>query len=214
MDTIQHAFYINLLSRPDRNIHALEQLASVGIQATRFNAVSMVNGAIGCSMSHLKLLELAKKNNWDHILIAEDDILFTNPTLFTSQFDAFLSTHNSYDVVLLAGNNIPPYIPVDNTCVKVTHCQTTTAYLVKNHYYDRLIQNYKEGILRLIKEPAKHNLYAIDKYWFRLQEVDTWFLIIPLTVTQQEGYSNIEKRYTNYSRAMLDIDKSSFFTKS
>ena len=58
--------------------------------------------------------------------------------------------------------------------------------------------------------PDKHVLYAIDKYWFQLQKKDKWYLIIPLSVTQREDYSDIEKRPTNYSNAMLDLDKSSF----
>ena len=62
-----------------------------------------------------------------------------------------------------------------------------------------------------MKEPHNHTLYAIDKYWFRLQEIDKWYLIIPLTVTQREDYSDIEKRPTNYSRVMLDLDKVAFF---
>ena len=61
-----------------------------------------------------------------------------------------------------------------------------------------------------MKTPKKHDLFAIDKYWFRLQERDRWYLIIPLTVTQREDYSDIEKRMTNYSRVMLDLDKEAF----
>jgi GR25 family glycosyltransferase involved in LPS biosynthesis len=57
---IKHAFYINLLSRPDRKYHVERQLQSVGISAERFNAIKMSNGAIGCSMSHLKIIETAK----------------------------------------------------------------------------------------------------------------------------------------------------------
>jgi hypothetical protein len=56
-------------------------------------------------------------------------------------------------------------------------------------------------------------LYAIDKYWFNLQKVDNWFLIIPLTVTQREDYSDIEKRPTNYTNVMTDLDKEEFFKK-
>ena len=44
-------------------------------------------------------------------------------------------------------------------------------------------------------------------YWKRLQVTDNWFLITPLTVVQREGYSNIEKRHTNYIKMMLDLDK-------
>jgi hypothetical protein len=56
-------------------------------------------------------------------------------------------------------------------------------------------------------------LYAIDKFWFVLQNVDKWFLIIPPTVIQREDYSDIEKRNTNYVKAMTDLDKASFFSQ-
>jgi glycosyl transferase family 25 len=207
---IKHAFYINLPSRPDRKKHVEEQLNTIGIKPERFNAIRMDNGAIGCSMSHLRLLETAKLNNWEHILIVEDDILFTDPNLFVTQFNKFLSSNIDFDVVLIAGNNMPPYTKISDECVKVTHCQTTTGYLVKRHYYDTLIKNYKDGILHLMKEPYNHTIYAIDKHWFNLQAIHKWFLITPLTVTQRMDYSDIERRQTNYTPAMLDLDKVAF----
>jgi glycosyl transferase family 25 len=210
---IKHAFYINLLSRPDRKQHVENQLQSIGIKADRFNAIKMTNGAIGCSMSHLNIIETAKSNDWEHVLIVEDDILFTNPDLFVRQFNKFLSNHKDFDVVLIAGNNLPPYKTVDDTCVQVTHCQTTTGYIVRKHYYDTLIKNYKDGILLLMKEPHNHNLYAIDKHWFNLQAIHKWYLIIPLSVTQREDYSDIERRPTNYTPVMLDLDKVAFMKR-
>jgi len=210
---IQHAFYINLDSRPDRKQHVERQLGIIGINAQRFKAIKLQNGALGCSMSHLKLIETAKANNWPHILVVEDDILFTNPSLFIQQCNKFLSTHKEFDVALISGNNVPPYREIDDTCVQVTKCQTTTGYLVQNHYFDTLIQNYKMGIQNLMREPENHRIYAIDKFWFNLQAIHKWYLIIPLTVAQREDYSDIEKRPTNYARAMLDLDKEAFFKK-
>jgi glycosyl transferase family 25 len=210
---IQHAFYINLDSRPDRKQHVERQLGIIGINAQRFKAIKLQNGALGCSMSHLKLIETAKENNWPHILVVEDDILFTNPSLFVQQCNKFLSTHKEFDVALISGNNVPPYREIDDTCVQVTKCQTTTGYLVQNHYFDTLIQNYKMGIQNLMREPENHRIYAIDKFWFNLQAIHKWYLIIPLTVTQREDYSDIEKRPTNYARAMLDLDKEAFFKR-
>lgn len=204
---IKYSFYINLETRPDRKIHVEEQLKIIGIQANRFNAIKLPNGALGCSMSHLKCLETAKENNWEHVLIVEDDIKFLNPGLFINQLNKFLNSHNDWDVILIAGNNLPPHEIIDDTCVKVTQCQTTTGYLVRNHYYNILIDNVRNGITNLIKEPNKHFLYAIDKYWFKLQQRDNWFLITPLTVTQREDYSDIEKRPTNYTRVMTDLTK-------
>jgi glycosyl transferase family 25 len=207
---IKHAYYINLDSRPDRKQHVEEQMNIIGIQAERFKAIRLPNGAIGCSMSHLKLLETAKANNFSHILIVEDDIKFLNPELFKSQLNIFLSNHKGWDVVLLGGNNIPPYKKIDDTCVKITSCQTTTGYLVNGHYIDILINNFRNGINKLLESPHLHIMYAIDKFWFRLQRSHNWFLIIPLTVTQREDYSDIEKRTTDYTNVMTDLNKEAF----
>ena len=80
---IKHTFYINLDHRTDRKQHVETQLSSIGINNyERFKAIKLPNGALGCSMSHLKCLEIAKQNNWEHLLIVEDDIQFLNPKLF------------------------------------------------------------------------------------------------------------------------------------
>ena len=43
--------YINLLSRTDRKEHIESELKKLGItNPTRFNAIKMENGALGCSM--------------------------------------------------------------------------------------------------------------------------------------------------------------------
>jgi GR25 family glycosyltransferase involved in LPS biosynthesis len=212
---IKHCFYINLESRTDRKQHVENQLKNIGINGVeRFNAIKMENGAVGCSLSHLKCLENAKKLGWDHVLIVEDDITFLKPQTFIFQLNKFLKNHKSWDVVLFAGNNTPPYIPVDDTCVKVNKCQTTTGYLIKKHYYNTLIDNIREGLNFLLREPQKHRQFAIDKYWFLLQARDKWYLITPLTVVQREDYSDIEKKQTNYTHIMTDLDKKHLFNNT
>jgi len=211
---IKHIVYINLEHRVDRKVHVEKQLASIGIKnPTRFNAIRLLNGAIGCSMSHLKCLQIAKEQGWPHLLLCEDDIEFLNPELFVKQINGFLENHqdeSSWDVLLIAGNNTPPHGLEDDYSVRVFKCQTTTGYLVKQNYYDTLINNIKEGIQKLMKEPNNHRFYAIDKYWFHLQQQDYWFLITPLTVVQREDYSDIEKRRTNYKKPMTDLYKESY----
>jgi GR25 family glycosyltransferase involved in LPS biosynthesis len=205
---IKYVLYINLEYRVDRKQHVEKQLNNIGISSfERFNAIKLSNGRLGCSLSHLKCLELAKASGWDHILIVEDDILFLNPTLFQQQLGTFLSNHKEWDVLLIGGNVVPPYQPIDSCCIKVSKCQTTTGYLVRSHYYDSLIENIRTGMTHLLNEHENHNSYALDKYWFHLQQKHLWYLIIPLTVTQREDYSDIEKRPTNYTRVMTDLEK-------
>jgi hypothetical protein len=40
-----------------------------------------------------------------------------------------------------------------------------------------------------------------------LQQKDKWLLITPLTVVQRVDYSDIERKMTNYRKAMTDLDK-------
>lgn len=168
---IKHVLYINLEHRVDRKQHVEKQLNKIGITSfERFNAINLPNGRLGCSMSHLKCLEMAKASGWDHILIVEDDILFLDPSLFVKQLQTFLSTHKVWDVLLIGGNVVPPYQSIDSSCIKVKKCQTTTGYLVRSHYYDILMENIRAGMNKLLKDQENHFLYAIDKYWFQLQE--------------------------------------------
>jgi GR25 family glycosyltransferase involved in LPS biosynthesis len=204
---IKHIVYINLLSRPDREKHIINELQKFELTGTRFNAIKMNNGAIGCSMSHLKCIQMAKEKDWDHICILEDDIQFLDPELFKKQLNAFLQKHLKWDVLLLAGNNMLPYQSIDETCIKVYNCQTTTGYIVKKHYYDILIENYKKGIDNFIKHPDKPEMYSIDRYWFLLQNKHNWYLIIPLSVIQKEDYSDIQQKNVNFRKYMLDYNK-------
>jgi GR25 family glycosyltransferase involved in LPS biosynthesis len=211
MDLIKNTLFINLEHRTDRLQHITDELSKLGITGERVNAVKAKIGAIGCTLSHIRCLEIAKQRGYEYVFICEDDITFTNPGLFVQQMNKFLSKQETWDVVLLAGNNMPPYKQVEDYCVQVTRCQTTTGYLVKSHYYDKLIDNIKTGMNMLVRNRDMHKIYAIDKYWFLLQDKDLWFLITPLSVVQREDYSDIEKRRTNYTKIMVDLDKRYMF---
>ncbi len=204
---IKHVYYINLETRTDRKEHVEKQLRSVGLEATRFNAIPHEFGAIGCSMSHLELLRMAKRKQLDHILIVEDDILFLNPDVFQSSLARFLGSERKFDVLMLAGNNMGPFRVEDDTCVQVGRCYTTTGYLVREAYYDRLIDNIEKGVELLKVNQKSYHLYGIDVYWHALQQQDTWYLLTPLSVIQMPNYSNIEQKHVNYSNLMLNLNK-------
>ncbi len=115
-----NTLYINLDKRPDRRTHVENELKKINMaNVTRFKGIEMKNGAIGCSMSHMKCVELAKNNNWEYVFICEDDIEFTNPELFITQINKFLQSGNKWDVVLVAGNNMIPYVPINDNCIKI-----------------------------------------------------------------------------------------------
>jgi len=199
--------YINLEHRKDRNESVLKELSKINIKnPERFNAIEMKNGAIGCSLSHIKCIEIAIKRNYEYIMICEDDIEILNPSLFVENINKFLNSQIEWDVVLIAGNNMIPYNFVTEYCIKIYNCLTTTGYIVKNKYFSTLLNNYKEGVTKLMKEQSNSS-YKIDKYWLSLQKKDNWYMIIPPTIIQKEDYSDIEKKVTNFRNYMLDFNK-------
>jgi len=201
---LEHVFYINLEYRTDRRIQVESELNTLGWKYERFNAIKLANGRIGCSMSHLKVLNLAKERKLPYVVVVEDDIEFKKPDKYNSMLRKFLDSNIEYDVLLLAGNLRPPIKQLNSDVLQIFHSWTTTGYIVKSDYYDTLIQNIHEGIQLLMRQPEKHNLYAIDSYWMRLQKKDKWMILYPRTITQRPTYSDIEKREINYDKLMLD----------
>ena len=210
---MENVYYINLNHRKDRKKYIEGHLKQLNWKYNRFNAVQLKNGAIGCSMSHLKILQNAKAEDLEYVVIVEDDFKCINIREMNKKLTKIMSENNNFDVLLLGGNIIPPYKVVNNDAVQVNHSQTTIGYMVKKHYYDILISNIKEGIELLMKNPTEKIKYAIDKYWIQLQKRDKWYIVFPLMVTQLDGYSDIEGKVTNYDHLMLDHEKKWFFER-
>ena len=206
-----HTLFINLESRVDRHIEVLHELEKWGIKnPTRVNAVKMADGAIRCSMSHIKCLELAKERNYPHVFICEDDIHCVDIPRFRTQIEEFCKENIHWDVLIVGGNNIPYYRTVHAGLLQVWNCWCATGYIVKRHYYDKLITNFREGLKKLIMNPRKRSHYAVDLYWTHLQRVDGWLMMTPATICQRPSYSDIEKHFVDNSPNMLNNQKQQY----
>ena len=208
MDIFEHTLFINLNHRKDRLEHVEKEFEKMGIKGERFNAIKTASGAIGCTLSHIKCLEIAKERDYEQVFICEDDITFTNPDLFKQNIEKFCMNEDiMWDVLIIGGNNVPPYKQYYDYAARVFNCQTTTGYIVKQDFYDTMIKNFKEGVTNLMRDPTNKRMYAIDIYWKKLQMENFWYMITPPTVTQYENYSDIENRNLNYDHLLLDMDK-------
>jgi len=210
MDWFKHALFINLDDRVDRLDHALNEFDKMNMQVERVSAIKNKHGAIGCTMSHIKCLQLAKKREYEYVFICEDDITFLDPQKLKENFELFqthIHENIKWDVLIVGGNNVPPYQKLTDFCSRVFSCQTTTGYIVRKHFYDTLITNFKESAENLMKHPENGREFALDIYWKRLQQKHMWLMLTPPTVSQYESYSDIENRNVNYDALMLDMDK-------
>jgi len=192
MNQIDQVVYINLDERVDRNTQVQQELRCFPPEKVRrFAAIRNDRGLVGCVQSHIAVLELAKREGWRNVLIVEDDMVWTafNETLLGELL------MRSYDVVLLSGT----YVRC-GADMRLQSAQTTAAYIVAAHYYDTLLENYRRGLYRLVLGGADRH-FALDQYWKLLQKKDTWFIAQPVMCIQRPGYSDIEKRVVNYTKA-------------
>ena len=208
MDII--TFYINLAHRTDRKRHVENQLNKIGWNYTRFNAILAKDGRIGCTMSHLKVLQQAQNINQPYIAVVEDDIIFQKPDLYRNLLQDFLESDQEWDVLLVGANLVLPWkngpsaTQISSSLARVHRAHTSVGYIVKVSYIPTLITNIREGLEALIRNPHEHGKYAFDSHWMKLQQRDRWYTLLPRTVSQLNGYSDIEKRSISYDNVMVD----------
>ena len=204
-DILKNNYYINLDHRKDRKEETLKELNKIGIKSpNRFNAIENEKGAIGCGLSHIEVLKKAKGNDWDYTIIFEDDVKFLKPEETLHKLNKIINSNINWNVIILGGNNFKPYEIINEDCIKVNNCQTTTSYIIKKDYLNTLINHWTEGLHKLI-ETNDNNKYCIDQYWKLLQKKDNFLLITPVEVVQREDYSDIEKTNVNYINSMKNV---------
>ena len=190
-------FYINLEHRKDRKKQIESELNKMNLNYERYNAIKKEKGYLGCSLSHLNILKEAKRRNLKNVLIFEDDFQFiVDKSKFWEKMNKFFNDNIDYDILLI-GYNINSSNSYNNELSKVLDSQTTSAYLVNNKFYDRLIENFTEGY-KLLEQTDIYNKYAIDQYWKKLQPMNNWLAFKEKIGIQRESYSDIEGNNVKY----------------
>ena len=199
---IEHIFYINLDSRIDRREQIETELASFDIlkNTERIEAIPTPGrGILGCTMSHLYAIKLAKERNYSNVLILEDDFYFTiSKEEFENQLQTFFASNISYDVCMIS-YNIQRAEPMDEYpfIQKVLEAQTASGYIVHHSFYDAIITLY-EWAIPLLDQTGEHWNYANDQVWKRLQPNSNWYAFTMRCGKQRPGYSDNSQQFQSH----------------
>ena len=197
-ENIHKIFYINLDKRTDRKEQLEKELNDFGLKYERFRAIETSGfGILGCGLSHLEILKIAKKENYENVLILEDDFTFlVSKEILQNELTNFFNLKLNYDILFLS-YNVLRHQELDNNVVnKILECQTASGYIVHKNYYDKLIQLYEKA-LPLLEQTRQHWIYANDQVWKQLQENDNWFYFINRIGKQAPGYSDNTQCFVN-----------------
>lgn len=212
---VEHILYINLEHRIDRKEQIMKTLLEYFPEEIIYRIPGILNidsPCIGIAQAHINALEHAIQNNWKHVLIMEDDMVFNEFEKNYKKLQELMLS--SYDAIVLGGI----YVDYNPETSKLNKCSSMGAYLVHQNYYDVLLNNFKDGLKNLIREDLKLNTrtfswslnrgslerartYIIDQYWQILHQKDNWF-IIPLCYSK-ENFSDSLKRVENWEPYFL-----------
>jgi len=205
MSNIDAILYINLEHRADRKEHILNEINKLGKDASyvhRIDAVKHSEGALGCSLSHIKALQYALDHpEWNTVIVLEDDFTFHSDQIdkIIKEIDE-LCHYAPFDICQLSYNPIGKFVDTiqpHQRIKKIVRAQTSSGYLITKTYIPTLIQNLIESSNDMQTNGRYHN-NCLDIYWCHLQLRDNWFCTFPAIGYQYNNYSDIEKCYTSY----------------
>lgn len=196
-------FYINLERRNDRRIKVEETLINSGIKNfERFEGVDgqqidfskykkeikLLKGELGILETHISLIQKAKDENLQSILIFEDDILFTNEIGKVKEY--LESVPSDWDMIYFGGNHRYGKTPVkiNDKVLKINKTVSAHCIGIRSTMYDT--------ILALISDRKK----PIDYYYASIQTIFNCYCFTPSIGLQEIGFSDIQNKFVNYNR--------------
>ena len=199
-----HVLVINLEEMKERWEAISFHFKSWNIE--RFNAIKKSPGILGCNLSHLACLNIAKERNLDWVLVLEDDCELISNRDSKAQFEALLpalwKNRDKWDV-FSGGSSIvsqvvgPCYTVNDDISVMEVKGLTTHFVLYHKEVYDKIIRQY---------ELTPLPIDVLYQYYFKI------WTCIPFLAIQTPGYSSINLVNVNYNESFRKSVK--FITSS
>ena len=184
---------INLDRRQDRLKELKKQTKSLGVDFVRFSAVDAkafgISNVAACANSHRQVLEAAKADGVQRLLVLEDDADFMPG--FAAEFDKLVARLPEGWQLFYLGSNT--FLPVDigiEGLRKTDGSLTTHAYGVKAEIFDTLITT------------ASDDRWPVDLQYSKVLPKVRAYTAWPSLVAQRASYSDIENRFVDYGFAI------------
>jgi hypothetical protein len=103
-----------------------------------------------------------------------------------------------WDVLMLSGFLIDHKDTKFPHLKRVIDAQAASGYLVNRYFIDNLLEVFTESKNNL-QNNNDYKKWALDQNWKKIQAESKWFIYSPQLGYQKGGYSDIEKRNTDYN---------------
>jgi glycosyl transferase family 25 len=193
LDHISHVVYINLDSRKDRRATIEEQFSMfLPDRLHRIPGIVEENPYRGSIQAHIAAVKLAIDNNFENVLILEDDAVWGNTDAGYAAFERLLQ--KPFDVIMLGGLNVE----YDPKTYAVKFGLGAHAYFMKRPYMDTVHKTFLECLNAGTSTKAESDV-AADAFFPKMQESDSWYITVPALINQKKGFSDISQQVVNYA---------------
>jgi GR25 family glycosyltransferase involved in LPS biosynthesis len=194
-DFFDNIYCVNLDTRTDRWGNAIQEFEKHKLSVERFPAIvgnptgiqyNMLDGNVGCALSHYNVIKDANDKKYESILVLEDDVIFSDN--LQEQFNDMIQyIPSNWDMIYFGGNHNHATLNMINTYVaKIENTYTTHAYAIRSSVYQSVIDLF----------PKLE--FEVDVMYASLQKQFNCYVFRPHLAWQQDGYSDIMKQHTNY----------------
>lgn len=188
-DFFTKIFVINLPERTDRLLDIAEQLYKWNIPYELVNAVKHENGAEGLRITVEGIFREAVKQEWESILIFEDDAIFVdsggNPNEVMEKVVKQLP--KTWDILYLGAQCTTGFkMRVSSNLLLVENAYATHAWALSLH-------GIKEVLMSVLEAPIDNCVVK------KIQPQGNTYITYPLLCSQRAGMSNIGNTYIDWS---------------
>jgi glycosyl transferase family 25 len=109
------------------------------------NGEKFLDGELGCLMSHIKAIKLAKEKNWDEVLILEDDVILSEDFSKGIKF-LFRIIPGDWEHIYLGGHIYFMAPPVFQPAILPSYFKISGAYsyFLRKCAYDKVLSEFSE----------------------------------------------------------------------
>lgn len=188
-------YLLNLPERKDRLVVSAIELGAMGIEATVFPAVKSDNGQEGVYLSLMQIFRHAVDRKYSSVLLFEDDFeRCTGVPEFKQTMEKAVRQLPEYWHMLFLGANLPDPKQVTQHSANLLRTKRALALHAVAYSYECM-----QMILSLPR------MLPIDLQIANfIGPLGHSYVTYPLLCSQRVGYSDIEKKVTNYRHYLED----------
>lgn len=154
-DIVDQVYVINMDKDKDKLKHFDKNMKRLNIKYKRIKGVDgkkekknyntkLRCGELGCLLSHINVLKDAIKNNYNNILIFEDDVVFHKNFLeeFRKKYNYLMKNENSFDLIYLGCSQKHRWrnIDIKQHYYKARNIDGTYAMIINKNIFKKILQ--------------------------------------------------------------------------